>query len=116
MKKNENELKISFQELKDREASTQERIKKADNLKEEANLLLSQVQEKMESQENWIDRRMVVTFLVNFLNENNTEKMKIQMLRPFAEMLGLDREQRIKIGLEMEPGLLAQFTNFLTRG
>ena len=116
MKKNENESKISIQELKDREASAQERIKEADNLKEEANLLLSQVQEKMESQENWIDRRMVVTFLVNFLNENNTEKMKTQMLRPFAEMLGLDKEQRIKIGLEMEPGLLAQFTNFLTRG
>jgi chromosome segregation ATPase len=116
MKKNEEELKNSIKDLKTRCQETDLKYQQAENMKEEANQLLIKVQEKIENQDNWIDRRMVVTFLVNFLNENNTEKMKFQMLKPFAEMLGLDREQRVKIGLEQEPGLLAQFTTFLTRG
>ena len=56
-----------------------------------------------------------VNFLINYLNEENTEKMKLQMLKPLAEMLGMTREQRLKIGLEQDQGLLAQFATFLMR-
>ena len=57
----------------------------------------------------------MTTFLINYLNEENTEKMKLQMLKPLAEMLGMTGEQRLKIGLEQDQGLLAQFATFLMR-
>lgn len=103
-------------EFEEKYKGIDEQVKDAEKMRAEASELMEKVQTKIENEENWIDRRMVITFLVNFLNENNTEKMKVQMLKPFVEMLGLSHEQRVKIGLEQEPGLLAQFTNFLTRG
>lgn len=105
-----------IKEYEEKYKDVDEQVKIAEKMKAEACELFEKIQSKVENEENWIDRRMVITFLVNFLNENNTEKMKVQMLKPFAEMLGLSHEQRVKIGLEQEPGLLAQFTNFLTRG
>ena len=109
-------LREKVKEFEEKYKGIDEQVKDAEKMRTEASELMEKVQTKIENEENWIDRRMVITFLVNFLNENNTEKMKVQMLKPFAEMLGLSHEQRVKIGLEQEPGLLAQFANFLTRG
>lgn len=92
------------------------KLNEAEEMKKQAEFLLDQIQSKIQSDDNMIDRRLITTFLINFLNEENTEKMKLQMLRPLAEMLGMTQSERAKVGLEQQNGLLAQFTNFLTRG
>jgi chromosome segregation ATPase len=96
--------------------SAELKVKESEDMKKQAEKLLEQVQVKIGEDDNMVDRRLVTTFLVNYLNEDNTEKMRYQMLRPLAEMLGMSKEQRQKIGLDQDPGLLAQFTNFLVRG
>ncbi|OMJ74410.1 hypothetical protein SteCoe_26666 [Stentor coeruleus] len=110
------ELDIKTKELNEEKSIVLHRIEESEIIRKEAEAILDKVQNNIQREENLIDRRLVTTFLINFLNEENTEKMKIQMLRPLAEILGMDKEQRIKIGLEQEQGLLAQFTTFLTRG
>ena len=91
------------------------KLKESEDMKKQAEILLEKVQNKIQADDNLIDRRLVTTFLINYLNEENTEKMKLQMLKPLAEMLGMTREQRLKIGLEQDQGLLAQFATFLMR-
>ena len=92
------------------------KLGESEEMKKQAEMLLEKIQTKIQMDDNMIDRRLVTTFLINFLNEENTDKMKLQMLRPLVEMLGMTKEQKMKIGLEQDQGLLAQFTNFLTRG
>lgn len=110
------ELDMKTKELNEEKSTTLHRIEESEIMRKEAEVILDKVQSKIQQEENLIDRRIVTTFLINYLNEENTEKMKIQMLRPLAEMLGMDKDQKIKIGLEQDQGLLAQFTTFLTRG
>jgi chromosome segregation ATPase len=116
LKSTTQELDMKTKELNEEKSTTLHRIEETEIMRKEAEVILDKVQSKIQQEENLIDRRLVTTFLINYLNEENTEKMKIQMLRPLAEMLGMDKDQKIRIGLEQEQGLLAQFTTFLTRG
>ena len=110
------ELQRKVQETDAEKYNAEIKLQEAEEMKKQAEILLEKVQSKIQIDDNMIDRRLVTTFLINFMNEENTEKMKIQMLKPLAEMLGMSHEEKLKIGLEQDQGLLAQFTNFLTRG
>ena len=81
----------------------------------EAESLLKRIETQIQASDSMIDKRLISTFLINYLNEKNGSKIKIQMLRALAEMLGLDQEQRVKIGLVQDQGLLSQFTNYIMR-
>ena len=81
----------------------------------EAESLLKRIETQIQASVSMIDKRLISTFLINYLNEKNGSKIKIQMLRALAEMLGLDQEQRVKIGLVQDQGLLSQFTNYIMR-
>jgi hypothetical protein len=120
LKKFNSELAMSLnqkvQEIDKEKQNIEYKLKETEEMKKQAEILLEKVQSKIQADDDLIDRRLVITFLVNYLNQENTEKIKLQMLKPLAEMLGMDKQQKQKIGLEQDQGLLAQFANFLTKG
>ena len=91
-------------------------LKATESIKEEAKLLLSKVSCQVTSAENLIDRRFISTFLFNYLNQRNSERLRREMLESMVNVLGLSEEQRSALGLGPETGLLADFASFISQG
>lgn len=114
------ELEVQFEaqrdEFKIEKVELEKQIQHTQQMKHEAEALVNQVQKQIQDTENLIDRRLITTFLINYLNEANSDKVRYQMLKALAGMLELDSEQKQKIGLVQDEGLLAQFVGFLSKG
>jgi myosin heavy subunit len=92
------------------------KAKESEMIRNEAESLLSRIETQIQASDSMIDKRIITTFLLNYLNEKNNNKVKIQMLKALAEMLGLNQEQRTKIGLgQDQTGYLYQLASYITR-
>ena len=91
------------------------KAKESELIRCEAENLLKRIEIQIQASDSMIDKRLIATFLINYLDEKNNSKVKMQMLKALAEMLGLNKEQRIKIGLGHEGGLFSQFANYIVR-
>lgn len=63
----------------------------------------------------FIDKRIIVTFFMNFYSDRNSANAKRQMLRALAEMLEMNNEQKVKIGIYSDASFYSQLTGFLSR-
>lgn len=91
------------------------KAKENEMLRYEAETLLARIEVQIQASDSMIDKRLISTFLINYLNEKNNAKIKLQMLRALAEMLGLNQEQRIQIGLVQEQGIFSHLASYITR-
>ena len=98
------------------EANARDELVKAQKIKEEAESLLSKVDDSVNSSQNIIDKRVVSTFIVNLLSASSSEKVKMQMLSTLANMLDFDEAQRRKVGLIEEATFFSQLANFIHQG
>jgi hypothetical protein len=62
-----------------------------------------------------VDKRMISTFLLNFLNEKNSSNSKKQMLRAMSEVLEMSPDQKEKLCLQVDPSFISQVKGYLTR-
>ena len=114
-----NEFKGKIQDLEHENENLNMKIGQLDNV----NLGLSKELElnclKLKSKEGllagMIDKRMIGTFLVNFLNDKNSANAKKQMLRAMTEVLEMTNEQKEKIVLNTEQSFYSHFKGYLTR-
>lgn len=76
-----------------------------------------------------IDKRFIASFIVNYLDINNTDKVKIELLETLASLLEFSEADKVKIGLgklramrienssdgtEQKKDLKSTFLSFLT--
>ena len=85
-------------------------------IRQEAETLLQRIETQIKATDSMIDKRIISTFLLNYLSEKNNSKIKNQMLRALAEMLGFNQEQRIKVGLGQDQGIFSHLVGFIGRG
>ena len=90
-------------------------LKTTEAVKEEAKQLLSKVAGQVTLSENLIDRRLISTFLFNYLNPRNSERLRKEMLESMVNVLGLEESQRSALGLGPETGLLADFASYISK-
>lgn len=91
------------------------KAREGDIIKHEAESLLKRIEIQIQASDNMIDKRIITNTLINYLSEKNNMKVKTQMLRALAEMLGFDQDQRVKIGLGQEQGIFSHLASFMTR-
>jgi len=53
-----------------------------------------------------VDRRIINKFLVNYVNQNSTREVKLQMLDAMSKILGFTIEEKQMLGLIKKPSLL----------
>ena len=111
----EKRLAEKERELTAKTEHLEENLKTTEAIKEEAQQLLSKVSGQMANTEHLIDRRFISTFLFNYLNPKNSERLKRQMLESMVNVLSLSSDQRSALGLGPETGLLADFASFITK-
>ena len=90
--------------------------KESEMIRQEAETLLQRIETQIKATDSMIDKRIISTFLLNYLSEKNNSKIKNQMLRALAEMLGFNQEQRIKVGLGQDQGIFSHLVGFIGRG
>lgn len=61
--------------------------------------LVEKVKDQVEGKEFMIDRRMINTFLVQFLNPKSDETTKNHMLEAMSKILGFSMEEKQALGL-----------------
>lgn len=110
------ELLSKEEQLSEAHFRLESNLKATESVKEEAKQLLSKVSCQVTSAENLIDRRFISTFLFNYLNPKNSERLRREMLESMVNVLGLSEEQRSTLGLGPETGLLADFASFISQG
>lgn len=98
------------------EQESSQELVKAEKLKEEAGILLNQADDKCKNSENSIDKRVVSTFIVNLLNPENSENVKLQMVSTLANMLDFDEAQKRKVGLITENTIFSQLASYIANG
>jgi chromosome segregation ATPase len=110
-----NELFSKEEQLSAANITLETNLKATETVKEEAKQLLSQVSCQVTSAENLIDRRFISTFLFNYLNPRNSERLRREMLESMVNVLGLSEDQRSTLGLGPDTGLLADFASFISQ-
>lgn len=58
------------------------------------------IQKKNIEEQNLIDKRYIGSFLINYLDINNTQKVKNELLETLSSLLDLNESERVRIGLE----------------
>mmetsp|Transcript_41879 Transcript_41879/g.55211 ORF Transcript_41879/g.55211 Transcript_41879/m.55211 type:complete len:94 (+) Transcript_41879:2430-2711(+) len=70
-----------------------------DEMKRYASELVEKVKNEVEGKEYMIDRRMINTFLVQFLNPKSDEGTKHHMMQSMSKILGFTMEEKQALGL-----------------
>lgn len=70
-----------------------------DEMKKYAAELVEKVKNEVEGKEFMIDRRMINTFLVQYLNPNSDAATKAHMLDAMSKILGFTMEEKQTLGL-----------------
>ena len=84
------------------EVSKKEKLlieKERDEIKEHAKELVDKVKFETEGKEFMIDRRMINTFLVQFVNPKSDEDTRHKMLDAMSKILGFSMEEKQQLGL-----------------
>lgn len=100
----------STQELKDQIKDMEKRIEEInqerhaieterDEVKQHASELLEKVKLEVEGKEFMIDRRMINTFLVQYINPKSDAATKKKMLDAMSKILGFSMEEKQALGL-----------------
>ena len=109
------ELSMFQQEFQIEREQLTNKAKESEMVRYEAEALLKRIETQIQASDSMIDKRLISTFLINYLSESKNARVKVQMLRALAEMLGLNHEQRVKIGLVQEQGIFSQLASYITR-
>jgi chromosome segregation ATPase len=115
IKELKSEVNAREMELETASKSLESNLKATEAVKEEAKLLLSKVTGQVTNAENIIDRRYISTFLFNYLNPRNSDRLKSEMLERMVNVLGLSDEQRQALGIGPETGLLADLASYISK-
>ena len=73
--------------------------KERDEVKEHARELVNKVKFETEGKEFMIDRRMINTFLIQFVNPKSDENTRHKMLDAMSKILGFSMEEKQQLGL-----------------
>lgn len=73
--------------------------KERDEIKEHARELVNKVKFETEGKEFMIDRRMINTFLIQFVNPKSDENTRHKMLDAMSKILGFSMEEKQQLGL-----------------
>jgi len=68
-------------------------------MKRYASELVEKVKHEVQGKEFMIDRRMINTFLVQFMSPKSDEKTKTHMLEAMSKILGFTMEEKQALGM-----------------
>ncbi len=60
---------------------------------------MEKFKKEQEQQEYQVDRRIINKFLVNYLNQQSSKEVKIQMLEAMSKILAFSIEEKQQLGL-----------------